>query len=265
MRIGVYQFAPEFGKIADNVARVAKVLGSLAADLVVLPELFSTGYLFESNEELARLAEPVPNGPTTRALAAVAKAGKMSIVAGLAEYDPEQEKYYNTAVVLDPAGYVGKYRKLHLYYKENKWFAPGDQGFQVFELGGIKVGVMVCFDWFFPESARTLALLGAQVICQPANLVLPYCQQAMITRSLENGVVCVTANRVGREIRDEEDLQFTGQSQVVAVPGRVCFRLGNAEEVAVVTEVDVQPALDKRINAYNDLFADRRPDFYRLR
>ncbi|NPV90959.1 MAG: acyltransferase [Firmicutes bacterium] len=262
MRVGIYQFAPEFGDIESNLNKAEAALSQLEADLMVLPELFSTGYLFESREELKRLAEEIPGGRTTRALEAIARKKGMGIVAGMAEYDPQQDKYFNSAVVLGPSGYLGKYRKIHLFYKEKKWFAPGDLGYQVFEIKGAKVGVMICFDWFFPEAARVLALSGAQVVCQPANLVLPWCQQAMITRSLENNIICVTANRVGREVRDEEDLGFTGQSQVVDVGGVLRFRLGDQDEASAVIEVDPARAIDKSINVHNQLFNDRRPEWY---
>lgn len=263
MKVGVYQFAPAFGDVSGNTSRAAEALSRVEADLIVLPELFNTGYLFESEDEVSRLSEEIPDGTTTRALVRLAGERNLGIVAGLAEFDSQQGRYYNSAVVVGPQGYLGKYRKIHLFYKEKVWFTPGDLEYPVFDIKGVKVGVMICFDWFFPESARVLALRGAQIICQPANLVLPWCQQAMITRSIENQVVCITANRVGREARDNEDLRFTGQSQVVDVGGVLRFRLGDQDEVIAAIEVDPARALNKNINDRNHLFNDRRIEYYK--
>ena len=124
------------------------------------------------------------------------------------------------------------------------------------------MGVMVCFDWVFPEAARTLALQGAELICHPSNLVLAYCQDAMRTRCLENAVFAVTANRIGTERRPRGELTFTGQSQIVSPGGEILAHSGAADESLVVREVDLSAARDKSMTAQNDLFADRRPEFY---
>jgi predicted amidohydrolase len=123
------------------------------------------------------------------------------------------------------------------------------------------MGLMICFDWFFPESMRALALAGAQIVLHPANLVLPHCPQAMITRCLENRVFAATADRVGEETGGTGSLRFIGQSQIVSPRGDLLHRLGAEEGEAVV---DVRPAEadDKRLSSGNDLFAERRPEFY---
>ena len=117
---------------------------------------------------------------------------------------------------------------------------------------------MVCFDWFFPESARTLALKGAQVIAHPSNLVLPWAPEGMKIRSLENRVFSATADRVGAE----RGLRFIGQSQVVAPNGELYFRLSREQEQAAVASIDAWTAKDKRVHPDCDLFADRRPRLY---
>jgi predicted amidohydrolase len=133
----------------------------------------------------------------------------------------------------------------------------------VFDLPFGKIGVMICFDWFFPEAARTLALKGAQMIAHPANLVLPHCPEAMITRSLENHVFTATANRIGRENRGGNDLRFIGSSQIVAYNGALLTRMEADEEQLTVVEVDPERANDKVINSRNDLLKDRRTEQYR--
>jgi len=262
VRVGVYQFAPVFGDVRSNLMRVEQALADVEADLIVLPELFNTGYTFTSAEEARALAEEVPGGPTTEFLLRLAQKKKMILAGGLAEIDVREGKVFNSAVMAGPEGYIGKYRKIHLFGSEKLWFSPGDLGFPVFDAGGVKLGLMICFDWFFPEAARVLALKGAQIICHPANLVLPFCPQAMITRSLENFVISITANRTGREQRGNFDLRFVGQSQVVDVMGQLKFRLDEEEERAAVTEVDPRRAADKRLNSMNQIWEDRRPEYY---
>ena len=158
------------------------------------------------------------------------------------------------------SGYIGKYRKVHLFYREKLFFEPGNLGFHVFNIGIAKVGVMICFDWFFPESARTLALKGADIIAHPSNLVMPYAPRAMPIRALENRVYTITANRIG----EERGLRFIGKS-TIASPRAEVLAVGSEdkEEVAVV-EVDLELARDKRLNDINDIFRDRRPEFYSL-
>jgi len=120
----------------------------------------------------------------------------------------------------------------------------------------------VCFDWAFPEVARILALKGAHLICHPANLVLNYCQQTMLARSLENGVFTVTANRYGTETRPHGEMTFTGQSQITAPGGDLVYRAKADDEELTILDIDTELATDKAITTKNDLFHDRRPEFY---
>jgi predicted amidohydrolase len=124
--------------------------------------------------------------------------------------------------------------------------------------------MMICFDWIFPETARSLALAGADIICHPANLVLSYCQDAMITRCVENRVFAVTANRTGSESRAGATLRFTGLSEIVAPDGGVLARAGVEAEEVIVREIDPFEARDKAVTPQNDVLGDRRPDLYRL-
>ena len=121
---------------------------------------------------------------------------------------------------------------------------------------------MICFDWIFPEVARVLALQGADLICHPSNLVLQHCQKAMLTRSLENSVYSVTANRTGKEIRPRGELSFTGNSQIVGPKGNIMAQSNSQEDEVVVQEIDLAIARDKSITENNDLLGDRRPEFY---
>jgi predicted amidohydrolase len=133
----------------------------------------------------------------------------------------------------------------------------------VFRCGQAKVGILICFDWRFPEAARSVALRGADVIAHPSNLVLPHCQESMRTRALENRVFAATANRVGEDVRTGVRLGFTGKSQVVDPTGRVLWRAGARAPVARLVELDLALARNKRVTKRNDLFADRVPGLYR--
>ena len=260
MKAAFIQFSPVFGEIEGNIKKALTLIERTGAEIIVLPELFNTGYLITSKEEAFDLSEPLPGGKTTEALSAMAREKNAHIVAGLIER--QGENLFNSAVVIAPSGYLGKYRKIHLFNEEKLWFQPGDLGFHVFDIGICRIGVMVCFDWFFPESMRTLALKGADVICHSANLVLPFCQDAMITRCLENRVFAVTANRTGEENRNGKSCHYTGRSQITDPNARILYRAGAETDEIGIAEIDVNLSRDKNLNRYNHVFLDRREDFY---
>lgn len=262
MKVGVLQFSPEFGAKEKNLTRVETLLHNADADLIVLPELFTTGYLFLSSEELKGFAEPIP-GETTRRLGVVAKNNNFSIVAGIAER--ASGRCYNSAVLVRPDGSFQVYRKAHLFRDEKFIFAAGDGPLVVFDVRGAKIGMLICFDYIFPEATRTLVLKGAQIICHPANLVLPvYGQEVPRTRAIENRVFFVTANRFGGEERGDKKINFTGESQVVNPKGEVLFRAAPAGEVLKIIEIDPAEADNKKVTELNDLLLDRRTDLYEL-
>lgn len=261
MRVAYYQFNPRFGEREANISQCVNRLKSVKADLVVLPELFATGYQFVSIDETRVLAEEVPDGPTLVAMAELACKNNFYLVGGFAE--KEGERLYNSAFLIGPEGLIGVYRKSHLFSDEKRWFIPGNTPYRVHDIGLAKIGIMICFDWIFPEVARTLALLGADIICHPANLVLPHCPQATITRSLENRVFIILANRIGTEERGENlPLDFIGKSRVVDPTGKVLAHSSSDAEEVVIVEIDPQAARNKIIAGKNDLFADRRKEFF---
>ncbi len=261
MRIGVYQNYPEFGQVEKNVLHAIKDLTNVDADLVILPEFFNTGYQFISKEEAVQLSEEIPNGKTCKALMEFTRSKNMFLVFGLPE--KYSGKLFNSAALVGPEGFIGSYRKSHLFAEEKHFFDPGDTGFKVFDIKSARIGVMICFDWWFPESARVLSLMGADIICHPANLVLPNCQQAMVTRSLENGVFIATANRIGMEARGgKAPLVFTGASQILDHRGNVMIQLKKDRPEVSIVDIDVKKARDKSITTLNDRFKDRRPELY---
>ena len=166
-------------------------------------------------------------------------------------------------MLVGPRGAVAVYRKLHLFEREQEWFSPGNLPLAVHRVGPARVGMLICFDWRFPETARALALMGCDVIAHPSNLVFKNAQEAMRTRALENRIYTVTANRIGTEDRPGGRVPFTGRSQIVDPEGRVMVRAGVRETVARAVDCDLAPARDKSITKKTKIFASRRPEFYR--
>jgi predicted amidohydrolase len=251
MHVGFVQLDPKMLDVEGNVNAALRLIGGKRADLIVLPELFNTGYNFRNRAEVASVAELVPEGATTQALREFSKRDGAMVVAGVAER--KGRSLYNSAVVLKDGKYMGTYRKVHLFYNEKKFFKPGVE-FKVFG----KVGVMVCFDWYFPESARSLMLKGAEVIAHPSDLVLSNCPEAMKTRALENRVYAVTADRVGIE----RGLRYIGQSEIVNPRGRIIYRASATKEECVVRKIDLAMSRNKTVTPRNNLLRDRMPQAY---
>lgn len=260
MRVGYYQFAPRFGKVSENLERVASALNGASADIIVLPELAFTGYSFRDRAELAFLAEDPAESPTLEKLGQLCRNNGFFLVTGFAE--KSGTRIFNSALLIGPDGLASTYRKLHLFDSEKACFDPGDRHPEPVEIPGATIGMMVCFDWAFPEVARSLAIQGTDLLCHPSNLVLTWCQQAMLTRCLENAVFAVTANRHGTEVRARGSLSFTGQSQIAGPKGQLIHRAGAGSDQLYVAEIDIRLARNKSITPANDLLGDRRPEFY---
>lgn len=258
MKLGVVQTNPIFGEVKKNIASAINLMESKSADLYVLPELFNTGYNFIDKKEVHDLAEP-QDGPTFRELWKFAKSNSVYIAYGFAE---KADNLYNSALLIGPEGIIGVYRKIHLFFRENLFFNRGNVGYPVFNLPVGRIGLMICFDWIYPEAARTLALKGAQLIVHPSNLVMPHCPDSMIVRCLENKVYTVTADRVGTENRGGIDLKFIGQSEIVSPKGEVLVRLGGKDAEIAVIEIDLNQSNNKKVNEYNDLLNDLDKNLY---
>nr|MBN2276132.1 hypothetical protein [candidate division Zixibacteria bacterium] len=260
MRVALYQNNPIFGETEKNVISVLAAVENEAFDLLVIPELFATGYQFKNRQELKSLADQVGDGYTFNRLKDLARYKQALIVYGFPERD--NDYLYNSALAIAPDGHYHLYRKTHLFDTEKNVFDPGDTGFKVFQYRKYRIGMMICFDWRFPESARRLALDGAQIICHPSNLVLPHCPDAMITRALENNVFTITCDRVGSESHSGTKLTFIGKSRIIGPDGRILGELGDTETAFLAAGIDPQLADNKSITPHNEIFADRRPEYY---
>ncbi len=259
MRIGFLQLRPRFGAVKENVRKAAAILNKISDATIVLPELFNAGYLFRNEEELASLAEAVPGGYTVSEMRKLATRKRLNLVFGMAQ--KHKGRFYNSAVFISSKGKVEVYQKVHLFDREKLFFTRGSS-FKVVSAGDAKLGLLICFDWIFPEVSRALALGGAHILCHPSNLVLPYAQDAMKTRCIENRVFAITANRIGSERRGVASLAFTGGSQIVNPAGEVLASASDRSESLRVVEIDLGEANNKNITPNNHLFKDRVPSLY---
>jgi predicted amidohydrolase/signal transduction histidine kinase len=241
MKVGFYQFTIAFGDKARNVDKVFNTLSRAEFDLLVLPELFNTGFLFSSRQEVMSYAEPVPDGETSQNLIALARQKRAYLVAGLAESD--NNHVYNTAILVGPHGFVGKHRKTHLAPVERPLFDRGHR-LDIFDLGSVRVGIAICLESWFPEICQLLTLQGAQVICNPANFAGRWNTGVTKVRARENRIHIISANRTGMERWKDRLALFRGESQIVDPDGVIVYR-ADSQECLIVQEIHLAQSLGR--------------------
>jgi predicted amidohydrolase len=258
MKAGFVQYAPEFCNPEKNLEKLAVLLEKAPeADLLVLPELCNSGYNFSSYEQAFANAEDVDDSRFIDFLHKYCKERNTYVASGFNER--EGKTLYNSAVLVGPDGLAGKYQKIHLFLNEKDIFTPGQAGLPVFDTPKGKIGLLVCFDWIFPEVWRILALKGADVICHCSNLVLPgFAQRSVPIHALINHTFVITANRIGTE----ENLTFTGMSTLADPLGNVIYQSSSEKEDVQVFDFDINLARNKQMTPRNHLFQDRRPELY---
>ena len=265
MKIAYLQFKPEFSNPETNIQKINRLVNEKEFNLLVIPELSNSGYFFTEKKELEKSSEYFGEGIFYNALKKISETKNCHIVAGFCE--KEGKSFYNSSMLICPDGRKHLYRKIHLFWDEYKWFTPGNLNFDAVEIEGtfgkVKIGMMICFDWAFPEAARTLTLAGAQIICHPSNLVMPYCQKAMYARAVENRVFIITCNRIGTEEKGDKKLTFTGNSVILDTTGNYLSSASTDKEELNTIEINPSDALNKFINPENNLLTDRRLDFYK--
>ncbi len=259
-------------QIADKDSNLRQVRNRLqeaagqGAQLVIFPECILTGYCFESKEEAWPLAETLP-GPSTAILAQDCRQLKVWTVVGLLESRPDDGAMFNVCALIGPHGLAAVYRKIHLpYLGLDRFSTPGDRPFAVHDLGDLRLGMTICYDGSFPESARVLTLLGADLVVLPTNWPAGASRTAEIvvpTRALENHIYYAACNRIG----EERGFGFIGRSQIVACDGSHLAQSPHAEPAILYAQIDPQRARQKRIvnspGKYEvDRLADRRPQMY---
>jgi N-carbamoylputrescine amidase len=270
IKVACIQMQPAIGKVEVNVAHSIGLINravALGAKLVVLPELSNTGYMFLSREEAFAVSEPIPDGRTVRAWSEVAAKHRLHLVAGICER--AGAKLFNSAVLIGPDGYIGTFRKVHLWNEENLYFEPGDLGFPVFHTAIGRIGMAICYDGWFPETYRLAALQGADIVCVPTNWV-PIPGQAQGREAManiltmaaahSNSIYIACADRVGTE----RGQSFEGQSLIVGHTGwPVAGPASRDKEEILIAEIALSEARRGRNwNAFNQVLRDRRSDLY---
>jgi 5-aminopentanamidase len=261
MDVACVQLAPVVGAYSENQAAVVDAIARADADIVVVPELATSGYVFDSAAEARELARPAE-----AALAPWIEAAGESVVAGgFAELDGDV--VYNSAAIVDSSGVLGVYRKLHLWHDEKSWFVPGDAFPPVVDTRVGKLGLCVCFDVEFPEIVRGLALRGAELVCVPTNWPdegrpdgeRPIEVVRAMAAASSSRVFIAAADRYGRE----RGVDWVGGSSIIGPSG---FPLAGAASVdgpqLLRASIDLDEARDKRVSPRNDVLADRRSDVY---
>lgn len=257
MKIAIVQFEPILGKPEQTINKLSSLFSSCNnADLIILPELANSGYNFNSKEEAFESSEELENGKFVNFLIEKAKKLNAGIVAGINER--ESDKLYNSAILVDETGVIGKYRKLHLFLNEPDFFEKGDTRLPIFDFKGYKIGMLICFDWMIPEIWRNMALNNVDLICHPSNLVLPYAQSVIPAYAIINHIFIATANRIGTE----RGVTFSGQSIVANPFGKIIGQLSKAKEEVLFCDIDLEISKNKNITERNHLFDDRRLDVF---
>ncbi|MBP5407057.1 hypothetical protein J6Z19_07900 [bacterium] len=261
MKIATVQNNPVFGEKSSNITDLLKMMDSVKAELYILPEMSYSGYQVVSKEEAVKLADRVDSDNIMR-FAEWSKSRDSAVILGFPEA-AEDGKIYNSSIFITPEGERHVYRKSHLFYKEKLYYAPGNTGFFVNEWRGVKIGQAICFDWYFSESFRTLALLGADLIAHCTNIVMPYFQRAAFARAIENRVYIATSNRIGTESRESESFTYTGESVIVDPLGNYLVDAPSDKTGVFAAEIDTNLSRNKKLNDFNDVIADRREIFYK--
>lgn len=257
VKAGFIQFQPILGDLQANISTLSHLIEQASdADLIVIPELANSGYNFENKEQAIKLAENANSSMFIEFLTSKARKFNMHIVSGFNEIDGG--KLYNTSVLINPNGLIGKYRKMHLFMNEFDFFEKGNLDFPVFDLGFCKMGMLICFDWIFPEAWRILALKGADIICHPSNLVLPYAQQAVPVQGMINRYYIITANRYGTE----RGVTFSGNSFISDPYGKTLFKAQSNEDIVKTMDMDISQSRNKMITNRNHALNDRIPENY---
>jgi len=264
VKVCAVQMEPKLNEKEWNVQKTLEKISEAAdngAKLIVLPEMCTTGYQFDTRKEVYALAERIPEGNTVQRWIRLARERAVYIAAGIMELGEDGVRCYNSAVLIGPDGYIGKHRKLNLIFSEKMLYEPGDLGYQVFYTPIGRIGLLICFDMWFPENFRLLALKGADIVCCPANWPGPrtFGPYVAMVHSNANNLFVVAADRVGTE----KEIRFAGQSLITGQIGwPAAGPASETEEELLYAELNLMDA--RRLNRTETtvVFRDRRTDLY---
>jgi 5-aminopentanamidase len=262
-QIGPRVTSPETNAVLTTAAIKAAV--DAGAQIILLPELASSGYVFQSAEE-ARTVAVRADGDLLHSWAAEAARGQAIIVGGFCELAADS-RVFNSAALIDPEGVRTVYRKLHLWHNERRWFSPGENPAPVVETRYGRIGLAVCYDLEFPELTRGLALQGADLVAAPTNWPhhpnrpngRPILHSLATTTGYLNKVFVAVCDRCGTE----RGLHFEGGSVIAGPSGALhAGPVADRRACMIVADCELTRARDKRLGPDNDVFADRRPEHY---
>jgi N-carbamoylputrescine amidase len=274
--------AAQFSMTWDLPANIAKAktlvrrAAGQGAQIILLPELFETPYFCQDQSaDYFALARPFEGNPLIAEFAALAK--ELRVILPLSFFERAQNVYYNALAMIDDAGQVlGRYRKSHIPdgpgYQEKFYFHPGDTGFKVWQTRSGVVGAAICWDQWFPEGARIMALKGAEILFYPTAIgsepppappvdSRDHWRRVMQGHAAANYVPVVAANRTGAEKGEADELRFYGSSFIAGPRGEIVAELGRDEEGIIMASFDLAEIAVLRSSW--GLFRDRRPDLYR--
>lgn len=269
--LAAIQMEVQIGEKEKNIKHCLSLISQAkekGANVIVLPELCNTGYAFNTRAEVYPMAERIPEGETTQAWIKAAKELDVYICAGIVELDEDGVRLFNSSVLVGPNGFIGKYRKLHLWNTENYFFEPGDEGIPVFETPIGRIGMLICYDIWFPEAFRVLALKKADLVLCPVNWVDNKNEEVrnmgtnmIIVGANNNNFYVVAADRIGKE----RNAHFPGRSIIVDPNGITCAPIGSYDkEEIVIAEVDLFKSRNYNWSHTNVKIKDRRTDVYDL-
>ncbi len=231
MKVGFFQYDVISRDRKANLAYITSKLKDQKFDLVVLPELFTSGYAFDDKEELLPLVENLTDSETVAILTELAKNCGGCITGTIPE--GLNGRIYNTAILVDSTGLIGYQRKIHLPDYEKRLYASGD-AIEVFQYGETTIGMMVCFDCWFPPISTKLKLQGAEIVCHSACFGGEVTPRILPIRALENQYFIISCNRVGAELFEGVLESYRGESQIVDTDGNTLYKAGNQEELFFV-------------------------------
>ncbi len=277
LKVAALQLALSQGAEADNIAAVSDLVAEAAgkgAQVILPPELFSGPYFCrEEKDEFFALAQPTAEHPSVIAMQKLAK--RLGVAIPTSFFERDGHHYYNTLAMIDAEGEImGTYRKSHIPdgpgYEEKFYFRPGNDGFKVWDVFGARIGIGICWDQWYPETARCLALMGAQALFYPTAIgsepkdaemdTSRMWRRAMIGHAVSNCMPVIAANRIGHEGSQDAGNTFYGHSFIADEWGDMLTEFGREETGALVAQLDL--AAGRQHRASWGFFRDRRPQLY---
>ena len=242
----------------ENLLKVEDLIDNNKVDLIVLPELFSTGYFYDQSSQLWEIAEEIPNGLTTQKLISIANKVGCHIVGTILER--ENDRLYITSEIVGPSGYIGKHRKRHLTDDEVAYYSCGESS-DVYEVNGCKIGIVTCFEGWFPEITRELILKGAQIICHSALITSETTFDIMRIRAIENKVYLIISNSISTENFKNKSIIFRGDSRIIDYNGNILVNAGQEEKI-ILAEINERETIIKNLDDCNDLIFEIKKHSY---